>query len=59
MTTNIQTGTADYGDLMRYSTGEFIRKATREEREESDAEVERGNAQGTIVVDGVTCYVDP
>ena len=54
-----KTASPDYGDLMIYSTGEFIRKATREEREQSDAEVESGNAQGTIVVDGVTCYVDP
>lgn len=51
--------TEPYGDLHDYSTGEFIRLATKAEREASDAEVARGHEEGLITVDGRTCYVDP
>jgi len=46
-----------HGDLYDYQTGEYIRPATREERELSDAEVAAGREQGVIDVDGRSCYV--
>ena len=40
-----------YGDLMDYTTGEYIRPATKEEREASDREVDDGHYEGVIPVD--------
>lgn len=45
-------------NLVDYRTGERIRKATAAEAAESDHEVEIGHAEGTIMVDGVCCYVE-
>src|SRR5690606_35949332 len=41
----------EYGDLMDYETGDYIRPATKQEREQSDAEVATGHHEGVIVVD--------
>lgn len=40
-----------YGDLHDYQTGDYIRPATREDREASDAEVAAGRQEGVIPVD--------
>ena len=45
-------------DLMDYTTGMYIREATETEWIASDAEVAAGHAEGLIVVDGRTCYVE-
>lgn len=51
MTTNDTTKT--YGDLMDYTTGDYIRPATEAERDESrDA-----GPEGVIRVDGRSVYV--
>ena len=52
------THRAIYGDLMDYTTGDYIRPATAEEKAASDAEVAAGHNEGLITVDGKTCYVD-
>jgi len=44
----------NYGDLMDYTTAEFIRKATREEAIESW----ESSVEGVITVDGRDCYVE-
>lgn len=59
----------EYGWLMDYNTGDFIRPATREERKASDEEVKAGREEGVILVDeranGIgpdaprVCWVDP
>jgi len=41
----------EYGRLMDYNTGDYIRPATKEEREASDAQVEAGHPEGIILVD--------
>lgn len=41
----------NYGKLMDYKTGEYIRPATKEEREASDHEVACGRHEGVIPVD--------
>ena len=52
----------DYGDLMDYATGEYVRKATKAERDESAApENNSGGQVGVITVDidgtPTECYV--
>lgn len=41
----------DYGDLMDYATGDYIRPATKDERTASDDAVANGHAEGCIPVD--------
>lgn len=50
--------TENYGDLMDYTTGEYLRPATKAERDASDAEVAAGHPEGIITVDGKSCYVE-
>lgn len=52
-----ETSKSTYGSLHDYQSGEFIRPATKEEREQSDREVAAGRHEGVIDVDGRSCYV--
>lgn len=54
----MSNATISHGDLMDYTTGEYIRPATASEKAASDAEVAAGHPEGIITVDGRSCYVE-
>jgi hypothetical protein len=45
----------DFGSLHNLATGEFIRRATEAEADASEAVGDTG----AILVDGISCYVQP
>ena len=47
----------DYGDLHDYHTGEYIRPATRDERDASYAAAKRDGGAGVISLQGRRVYV--
>lgn len=47
-----------YGDLHDYATAEWIRAATRDERDASREAAESDGGAGVIDVDGRSCYVE-
>lgn len=49
-----KTARVSYGDLHRYSDGQYLRAATADEYAESRA----AGFEGVILVDGVACYVE-
>ena len=48
----------DYGSLNDYRTGEALRPATEEERDESVEAAKTDGGRGVISVDGRSCYVE-
>lgn len=48
----------DHGDLHSYATGDYLRPATADEAKAAQAEVDDGNWEGIILVDGRSCYVE-
>jgi hypothetical protein len=50
--------TTDYGTLCDYSTGEFVRKATRDEQAASRDAARHDGRRGVIKVDVKSVYVE-
>jgi len=52
------TNDNDFGTLCDYSTGDSVRPATEQERDDSVEASQHDGGAGAIEVDGVTCYVE-